>query len=236
MLKVDEVLKSMSNGGNPLAALGGGGMPGMMPPGGGGNPALQSSANSSARALPDGRKALPNNTLVTVQRLKSRPGENGKTGKIIGYDDAKQRYTVSGIEGVEGNLALKSANLVQKMDIKLAAIDENGTTEGSESGGNGSNNKWEIMDCDLKESDDGKSSASFTVWDPVKKAKKENVEGSKIRFPVDSCVRAHGLQSETGKTINGNYGVILSYDEAADRYMIDFGIKQLKIKPANIAV
>ena len=179
--------------------------------------------------LPDGKKILTNDTTVVIQRLKSRPDENGKVGKIAGYDAEKGRYYVTGVDGVEGSLALKATNLVQRMRVLY---------EGKQ---------CEVIDSDeatgqftLQESG-GASSSSSAGADATAPAaaianKIEGVAPASLKFDTDSMVRVHGLQSETGRLMNGSYGKVTEYDEGTGRYMIDFGAKQLKIQPKNLVV
>merc|ERR1712110_1119010 len=77
-----------------LNAMGKGGMggvpPGMSMPGlpapsssGGGG---SSSSSANITTVPSGKKVLGVGTEVRVQGLQARPAENGKTGKILGFD------------------------------------------------------------------------------------------------------------------------------------------------------
>ena len=64
----------------------------------------------------------------------------------------------------------------------------------------------------------------------------EGVTPADLKFDSGSLVRVHGLQSETGKALNGLYGKIIEFDEGTGRYMCDLGTKQMKIKPSNLAM
>ncbi|CAD7930858.1 unnamed protein product [Amoebophrya sp. A25] len=141
---VDSMLGSMFGGGDNT-----GGMPGLppgMPPGmfnalpsstssdnsgispalqvhtpkvsAGGGPTPASSSSSSAVLV------LRPQTEVKIQGLKSRPAENGKVGKILGYDEAKGRYMVGNIAGLEQPLALKPANFCQTKVRVLSSSSE----------------------------------------------------------------------------------------------------------------
>ena len=173
--------------------------------------ALETGDPGTTGVLPDGTKILTNGSDVVIQRLKSRLAENGKVGQVAGYDPEKGRYYVSGVDGVEGSLALKATNLVQRLRVW-----------------------YDGKACDVLDSDE--TTGLFTLQDALSSSKIESVAPTSLKFDTNTTVRVHGLQSETGKLMNGKYGKITEYDEGTGRYMIDFGTKQLKIKASNLVV
>jgi len=207
---------------NPMASMLGGGQ---------GNPMLAGGATSSTddgnTTLITGsnggqKRVLKNEVPVVLQGLKSRPGENGKTGKILGYDESKGRYMVGDIEGVDQPLALKPTNLLQK---DAAVKDSSG-----------------IMDklkLDWKSILFGKGGNSpppdGMVSDLSKHVKNPSgIADKPIQLLDKTTVRVQGLQSEKGKIWNDCYGVIMGFDEASERYVVNVGPTELKIKLQNI--
>lgn len=204
-------------------------------------------------------RVLAPDTNVTLQGLKSRPSENGKTGKILGFDEDKGRYMVGEIQGVDGPLALKPANFVQR-GVRVDVVGGAATSEGPPPGGRGdaasggvvqgagattsSNPSWEVEVPSAANSTvilptlGGLDSPCLSLKNKSSGELKENVSGeSELRLGTGTSVRVVGLQSDKGKVWNEAYGVVTGYDEAAGRYGIDLGgSTYLKIKPANLAL
>jgi hypothetical protein len=117
----------------------------------------------------------------------------------------------------------------------------------SAEGKEGKQDDWVVKDCVIPEEGASSSSSSniaFSLFNPSTKETRSNVTAVELAqesdgkgfFPKDKCVRAHGLQSEKGKLLNGCYGVVLDYDATADRYMVDFGTAKQRIKAGNLAL
>lgn len=71
-------------------------------------------------SLPRQNHVAPNGTSVIIHGLANARRYNGKNGKIIGWDDSKERYSVN----VESDtLSLKPSNTVQSCTIEIAGIE-----------------------------------------------------------------------------------------------------------------
>jgi len=160
---------------------------------------------------------LKSGAQVAVVGLKSKPELNGKRAQIVSFDGSKGRYATQ----VAGEtLALKRDNLVQHCNVtpmpppdgELPAI-ARGATGGT------------IVGFNIE-------SSSYTVLlEP---------QGEEVELPL-ACVR---LPDETTGMVtgltgaaehNGKGGYILSFDAAADRYVVAIDASlQLKLKRSNL--
>lgn len=103
-------------GGMPfdMSGMGGmGGFPGMMGKGRG--------KGGRASAPPPPAYAMPIGTSVVVRGLAKAQEHNGKTGKIKGFDQGKERYEVE--VDSETTLSLRPANLTQQCRASLVGIE-----------------------------------------------------------------------------------------------------------------
>mmetsp|Transcript_120547 Transcript_120547/g.218987 ORF Transcript_120547/g.218987 Transcript_120547/m.218987 type:complete len:722 (-) Transcript_120547:58-2223(-) len=58
---------------------------------------------------------------------------------------------------------------------------------------------------------------------------------SALQFPIDSLVQVSGLESESGKMLNGQKGVVATYLEDVGRYEVILPNKRAKLKPENLS-
>jgi len=56
-----------------------------------------------------------------------------------------------------------------------------------------------------------------------------------LAFEIGDCVEVFGLESETGRPLNGRTGVVSSYTEETGRFQVRFGLeKEVALKPSNL--
>lgn len=63
---------------------------------------------------------------------------------------------------------------------------------------------------------------------------KGKVPAGDVKVAPGSFLRAEGLESAHGSKLNGLYGEVVSYDEGAGRYVLNFGTQDTKLRPQNL--
>jgi curved DNA-binding protein CbpA len=111
-----------------------GGMDGMGGMGGmGGMPGMSGyrtgSRNGNRNRPPPPYVILPGATVV-VRNLAKQPEHNGKTGRILRFDDSRGRYDVELAEG-SAVLALRPQNLTQQCSLEVAGLETKPELNGS---------------------------------------------------------------------------------------------------------
>jgi len=158
---------------------------------------------------------MPAGMEVTIVGLMVKPELNGRVAKVAGFDGAKARFSVQ----VDGEtFALKRDNLVQHWPITPLAPsgDELPAAAAAASGGKISGYNVE--------------SGCYTV--SLEPSGEAELPPACVRLPDECTGQVCGLQGAPEH--NGKEGFILSFDAAADRYLVALdATNQLKLKRAN---
>lgn len=162
---------------------------------------------------------LPPGARVQVRGLTGAPEHNGTEGTIRGYDASKKRYTV---ELAEKSLALRSANLLQLLDLRVCVAAEDEDL------------------CDAVLADVDEETGELVVQPQRDGAEPTRVrlqDGQRVLLKSGARVVVQGLQSESAKQWNEQIGKVVEFDETVGRYLVEVAPgTQLKIKPDNFRV
>ena len=157
--------------------------------------------------------AWPRGTQVRIHGIKSKKELNGKTAFVEAFDFSKGRYSVG--VGIE-TCSLKPENLTQHLpSVKLTGL-------GSRKDLNGSTAS--IIDFD----DEKKRYLVQLLGDDVLSILPQN-----ITLPLHTRIRVCGLESESGKMLNGLLGQIVAIED--DRYLVKTKEKEVKLKRECVA-
>jgi len=185
-----------------------GGMPGMM----GG---MKGRGKGSRGPAPTPPYAMPNGTTVVVRDLAKAQEHNGKTGKIMGWDQTKGRYEVE-LEG-DTTLSLRPANLTQQVRVKLVGIESQPELNGQ---------SGMILNF---------NAGRYSVRLNTKLANGRDVVGlqpNNAILQTGTRVTTTGLSNEQ---FNGKMAEVMEVHEEALRYTVRLeGGKQIKIKLENV--
>merc|ERR1711924_52488 len=156
-------------------------------------------ASGSGAASPCNQ--LPLGVRVRVRGLTGAPEHNGTEGSISSSDSERGRYVV---ELGEKSLALRAANLLQLLPVKVRGADSDSWLDGEIVNFDEANGQLEL---NIAGDTDG----------PVLTA------GARLTI--------HSLQAESAKQWNDCMGEILEYDEQASRYKLQVSpSEQLKVR------
>lgn len=75
----------------------------------------------------------------------------------------------------------------------------------------------------------GKSSSSSSRSRSRSSSSSSSRSGKGPAFVIDDLVEVHGLESETGRQLNGRIGTVLQYIEATGRFEVKFGPEQVAL-------
>lgn len=181
--------------------------------------AAEQSSSSSSTAADQVAGRIPPNTLVTVRGLKSQPQHNGVVGKVVGASASMERVDVL-LPGLEAPIALKPANITQHVPGTQLLENDSGSTKSST--------------CCLIDFDDESQSYSLRMGDGSEEGDVRHASADSIRLPPGTAVRVVGLTSDEGQKLNERFGRIVSFEEEAQRYAIELGDVQRKLKPVNV--
>jgi len=180
----------------------------------------EQSASSSATATDKSTGRIPPDTLVTVRGLESQPEHNGVVGKVVGDSAGTDRLDVL-LPGLDAPIALKPANVTQHVPGTQLLEDEAGATKRST--------------CCLINFDDESQCYSLRMGDgSATGGDVRQASADSIRLPAGTAVRVVGLATDEGQKLNERFGRILSFEEEAQRYAVDLGDVQRKLKPVNV--
>lgn len=157
--------------------------------------------------------AIAKGAAVCVHSLAKAPEHNGKSGKVVGWDAARERYEV---ELDDGNiLSLRPQHVLQLCEVEVTGLES----------------KPELNGCTgrVESFDEGKG--RYVVRLLLRDSKIGLLPGNTI-LRVGTQVRTQGLSTER---FNGQQGQIVDIDRDAQRYTVQcpFG-KQIKIKYDNV--
>jgi len=192
--------------------LGGmGGMDGMGGMGGiGGIPGM---SNGSRHRPPPPYVILPGTTVV-VRNLAKQREHNGKTGRILRFDESKGRYDVELVEG-SAVLALRAQNLTQQCNLEVAGLE----TKPELNASNG----------DIFNYDDDTGRYMVLMQNPA----------VACALHRKNCVFKEGtrivLTELSAEKFNGQMAHIVSVDRVAGRYTVQCKSgNQIKVKYENV--
>merc|ERR1712187_232987 len=156
--------------------------------------------------------AIKRGTAVVVHGLESKPEHNGKTARILKFDESKGRYDVD-VEGT--TLSLRPRNLTQTCNVEVVNLE----------------NKPEL---------NGSSGAIYN-YDPEAGRYMVLVDSPSIAVGLQrgncllkpgTCVVVTGLSNQQ---FNGQMAQIVSVDRTAARYTVQCqNGKEIKIKYDNV--
>lgn len=157
---------------------------------------------------------IPVDKPVTIRRLLSQPGYNGRVGKVLGHDSATGKVSVL-IPGAESTVALEPANLTQHVSRAHLALD------GAEV-------------C-IGDFDDDLQCYKVVHSDTYEEGSTcQHASPEDIRLPEGTVVRVVRLVSDFGQMFNGCFGSIVSFEEGRQRYVVQLGGARRMLKPANV--
>merc|ERR1711924_103210 len=167
-------------------------------------------ASGSGAASPCNQ--LPLGVRVRVRGLTGAPEHNGTEGSISSYDSERGRYVV---ELGEKSLALRAANLLQLLPVKVRGADSD---------------SW--LDGEIVNFDEANGQLELNIAGETRHAKLGDTDGPVLT--AGARLTIHSLQAESAKQWNDCMGEILEYDEQASRYKLQVSpSEQLKVRPAN---
>ena len=165
----------------------------------------------SGRQQPQRFDTIPNGTNVKLYGLQSAAQNNGRSGKVVGYDGSKDRYLVELDNGE--TLALRGSNIQQIVKCEITAL------EGSPA----FNGKQALIQGWLDGSDRYEVNCG---------GKMVGLQKSNVILPTGTRVVVQGLSQAQ---YNGLKGQIEDLDRVAMRYVVKLGNgKQLKLKLENV--
>jgi hypothetical protein len=161
--------------------------------------------------------AIKRNTMVYVSGLQSAHQHNGKTGKVLKFDETKERYTIE-LDNGSTRLGLKQSNITQIVkNIIVTGIESRPEFNGQ----HGTIRGWQ--------SDSGRYAVQLNSGQAM------GLLPAKVRLPMGTRVTLQGLSSEQH---NGVRGEILRYDAEHGRYIVKTAPSgsNLKVKLENVKV
>ena len=133
----------------------------------------------------------------------------------MSFDAAKERYGVELRDGAR--LALRRANLLQRLRVRLCALEGAAAAHNGEAG--------TLVECDAAASTYGVELESGEVL--------RGVPAGSAVLPDGALATVGGLQSAA--QYNGRLARVLSHDEAAARYAVELdGGKGLRVRRQNL--
>tara|TARA_B100000795_G_C22728872_1_gene410563 strand:+ start:72 stop:1046 length:975 start_codon:yes stop_codon:yes gene_type:complete len=205
------------NGGGGFSSFGGGGggMPPEMKMMFGGMSGMSGFGQPQSRAPIDPEGAIKKNTMVYISQLQSASQHNGKTGKVLKFDEAKERYTIE-IDDGSVRLALKQNNLTQIINVTVVDIESRPEFNGQQ----GTIRGWQT--------ETGRYAVQLSSGQAM------GLLPSKVQLPIGTRVTLQGLNS---REKNGVRGEIKQYDTTVGRYIVrTFDGQALKVKRENVKV
>jgi len=150
-------------------------------------------------------------STVVVRGLTKQPEHNEKVGRILKFDESRERYDVD-LDGAI--LSLKPQNLTQQCRVEVVGME-------TESELNGSIGEVSNYDADT---------GLYTVF--LKDSQRSlSLERGQSLFESGTCVTVTGLSNEQ---FNGQMAQVVSVDRAAGRYVVNCqNGKEIKIKYNN---
>jgi len=156
---------------------------------------------------------LPLGIRVRVRGLTGAPEHNGAEGAISSYDSERGRYVVQ-LE--EKSLALRAANLLQLLRVKVRSGESDG---------------W--LDGEIVNFDEATGQFQLNVASETRQATLGDANGPVLS--AGARLTIHGLQAESAKQWNECMAEVLEYDEQASRYLLQVSpTEQLKVRPVNV--
>ncbi|KAK3248315.1 hypothetical protein CYMTET_42216 [Cymbomonas tetramitiformis] len=197
-------------GGGPFGGMGGmGGMGG--PFGGMHGMGGRGGAQMPKQQYPNRPDVIPQGTPVILRGLQSAAAQNGKTGTIKDYDVHKERYQVKLSDS--DTLAVKIANVLQQVQVQITGVESKPEFNGNKGkviGFDESSNRYQVQLAD------GRAIALQSV---------------NLVFSENTRVQIQGLSKQE---LNGKWGKIASFEDAAGRYVVEISRDQsFKLKPEN---
>jgi predicted transcriptional regulator len=204
----------MFGGGMPGGMGGMGGMPGMFDM----NDGMGGGGGMPRRSAPVKRyDAIPNGTIVSLQRLQNQPDRNGDRGEIIQYDPASGRYTVQ-LEDSDECLRVKPHNLLQHIHVHVQGL----TSQPELNGLQGTIIAW----------NEHKQRYSIYVMD---RSKICSLKPQNVILESGTVAQITGLQSKP--ELNGKFGTIQGWIRDGGRYDVQLSASQIiRVKVENMRV
>mmetsp|Transcript_6967 Transcript_6967/g.25656 ORF Transcript_6967/g.25656 Transcript_6967/m.25656 type:complete len:347 (-) Transcript_6967:2130-3170(-) len=192
-----------------FSGMGGGvGMNGM-----GGMASMGSMRRSRSGRHGQRHDTIPNGSTVKIHGLQSAAQNNGRSGKVIGFDGAKERYLVE-VESGE-TLALRGSNIQQLVSCEITNLSGSPAYNGKQ----GQITGWL----------DGANTGRYEV---NVGGKMVGLQCANVVLPVGTRVVVQGLSQVQ---YNGLRGQITAFDRVAMRYVVRLqNEKQLKLKLENV--
>ena len=155
--------------------------------------------------------------MVYVSGLQSAHQHNGKTGKVLQFDETKERYTIE-LDNGSTKLALKQSNLTQVIaNVIVVGIESRPEFNGQHSTIRG----WQ-----------GDNKGRYAVQ--LSSGQAMGLLPSKVQLPIGTRVVLQELSSDV---YNGVRGEIMEYDGTTGRYIVKTVKNQaLKVKRENVKV
>eukprot|EP00854_Cymbomonas_tetramitiformis_P026124 gene26124-32003_t len=148
---------------------------------------------------------------VLLVACTSAAAQNGKTGTIKDYDVHKERYQVKLSDS--DTLAVKIANVLQQVQVQITGVESKPEFNGNKGkviGFDESSNRYQVQLAD------GRAIALQSV---------------NLVFSENTRVQIQGLSKQE---LNGKWGKIASFEDAAGRYVVEISRDQsFKLKPEN---
>lgn len=174
---------------------------------------VSTSAPTAGPASASPCNQLPLGIRVRVRGLTGAPEHNGVEGSISSYDGDRGRYVV---ELGEKSLALRAANLLQLLQIKVRSSESDG---------------W--LDGEIVNFDEAAGQFELNIASETRHAKLGDADGPVLT--AGTRLTVHSLQAESAKQWNECMGEVLEYDEQASRYLLQVSAtEQLRVRPVNV--
>lgn len=161
--------------------------------------------------------AIPEDTIVSLKGLVSRPEKNGDRGKIEQYDPRSGRYIVV-LEDTDETMKVKPSNLLQHVHVKLHGLESKPEWNGE---------RATIIAWDQK-------NERYNVY-VMGLSKAMGLKPSNVILDDGTVGMITGLQSKP--ELNGKFGTIKQFNSDSDRYDVQLSAdKILRLKLENIHV
>lgn len=199
-------------GGMPMGGMGG------MPAGYGGGRSRTSFPGAMPQRPREKRyDAIPEDTIVSLKGLVSRPEMNGDRGTVQQYDPRSGRYIVV-LEDSEETMKVKPSNLLQHVHVKLHGLESKPEWNGE---------KATIIAWDAK-------NERYNVY-VMGVSKAMGLKPINVILDNGTVAMITGLQSKP--ELNGTFGTIKSFNSDSGRYDVQLSKdKVLRLKLENIHV